>query len=171
MFTAGVDISACSRPVKKAFKMSLSRFGLAPKSLSRALPRAGALAIALLGAGCSSKHTQYSSGPLWGMDAPPAQVAQHTARRQPVVEDDGMEAQPEPLRRQMIEPDDPAEPFSPNYGNRPGDPPARRPAEPQRRGPSPNSGEGKVRTAEQPAVPENLPPYFRRRLVSADSGE
>ena len=35
------------------------------------------------------------------------------------LEDDGLEPQVPPPRREMFDADDPAEPFSPNYGSRP----------------------------------------------------
>ena len=151
-------------PVAKASMMSLSRFGCAPKSWSRVLACASVLAFSALAAGCSSSKQakfDYPGDPQWNQSP----VAEARARK-PVVEDDGIEAQAEPPRRQMVEPDDPTEPFSPNYGIRPGDP-VRRPADPPRRSP-PVNGEGRVRAADASQLPADLPPYFKQRLVQAD---
>jgi hypothetical protein len=147
--------------------MSLSRFGRAPKCLAGVGVRLAALAVAALAAGCSS--TQHA-GYTYPGDAHAAAVAEnrHAHARKPDVEDDGMEAQPEPARRQFVEPDDPSEPFSPNYGNRPGDPPRQVPAEPPRRSPLPGNNAPRTKVAAEAALPADLPPYFKRRLVSAD---
>ncbi len=57
-----------------------------------------------------------------------------------------MPAQIPPLRHTKSGPDDPTEPFSPNYGPQP---------ETESREPAP------------PAVPADLPPSFRRQIASA----
>lgn len=148
--------------------MSLSRFGSMLKSWPRVLACAGALSVAAVATGCSSAKQarfHYPGDPHLAGD----QVAQAQAHtRKPVVEGDGMEAQPEPLRRQSVEPDDPTEPFSPNYGSRPGDQPSHR-TDPPRRSPQPGTGEGRIKAADAAPVPDDLPHYFKSRLVSADT--
>jgi hypothetical protein len=78
--------------------------------------------MALLAAGCASDEagryeasqpaymSRYPGDPAV---APPAQVASAPTV---VIEDDGLPSQLPPLRRPVPEPDDPTEPFSPNYG-------------------------------------------------------
>jgi len=122
-----------------------SRFGIEPRSPLRVLASPLALVLAVLAAGCSSANSQRASGPQWGVAN--QQSAAQTVSRKPDLEDDGMEAQPEPPRRQMVEPDDPSEPFSPNYGRSPGDPPAVRPSAPTPRPPQPGNGPPRVKAA------------------------
>jgi hypothetical protein len=64
-----------------------------------------------------------------------------------VVEDDGREGQLPPPRSIRHEPDDPTEPFSPNYGTAPR----------HRADAAPHKA----------AIPLDLPPAFRRQLASA----
>lgn len=98
-----------------------------------------ALSLALAIAGCAADQPTYRQGSWLGGAPPPApRVA---------MEDDGQPAQTPPLRRSRPEPDDPREPFSPNYG------------------PPPLPGEQVSPTP--PALPADLPPAFRRRLASA----
>ncbi|MDX2264539.1 MAG: hypothetical protein NW215_06180 [Hyphomicrobiales bacterium] len=66
------------------------------------------------------------------------------------LEDDGIEAQTPPPRRATPRPDDPSEPYSPNYGA--GD--RRRPAAP-------------AATEPERTIPRNPPPRFGRRLAEA----
>jgi hypothetical protein len=82
---------------------------------SAALPaaRACVLGLAVLGAGCASKHAAHE---------PPARIAgPHPHAVQGAwrieIEEDGLPAQLAPRHRRP-EPDDPSEPWSPNYGSR-----------------------------------------------------
>lgn len=77
-----------------------------------------------------------------------ASQSEYYAGAQVAMEDDGLPAQIPPLRRAKPERDDPTEPFSPNYGP-----------------PPPNMQDA----AEQPGLPEDLPPAFRRKLMAAIS--
>lgn len=78
---------------------------------------------AVLLAGCMSSH----SGSLLGRSdaANPAIALQraHMAQMQPPhvveLEDDGLPVQTAPFRTRQQRPDDPSEPFSPNYGSPP----------------------------------------------------
>lgn len=92
------------------------------------------LLLAILLTGCASQ-SQYEEGSWYG----DPRVA---------MEDDGLPAQTPPLRRTKTGPDDPSEPFSPNYG-----PP---PLPSQHRSPA-------------PTLPADLPPAFRRQIASASN--
>ncbi len=91
--------------------------------------------LALLLAGCASQSEYHEAS--WYSGAGP----------QVVMEDDGLPAQTPPLRRTNTGPDDPSEPFSPNYG------------------PPPLPGENRAPPA--PALPADLPPAFRRQIATA----
>ena len=76
-------------------------------------------AITALGLGlsaCAWSRASYDHQSQVG--APPAKVAIAVPPKV-VIEADGVPSQPPPLRRRMREPDDPTEPFSPNYGPAP----------------------------------------------------
>lgn len=135
-----------------------------PRPASRAPSRNFALPIlaAVALAGCASRSEHAASDPRV---TPPQQYAAAAVRPQPELEDDGLPAQRPPLLRSQRLPDDPTEPFSPNYGN---PPPSRANAIPAQRaaGSTP---------ALQPAVPvvrvsafdlpDDLPPDFAERLI------
>ena len=108
---------------------------------------------ALLGlAGCSSAQTNSYTAENAAV-APPQAVAQAAAVD---VEDDGLPAQTPPSDRIRQLPDDPNEPYSRNYG---GENPSSSVLE-QSSSPGNNP-------EVNPAVPHDLPPDFRRKLVSA----
>lgn len=110
---------------------------------------AALLASSLSGlAGCASQHqssTAYSQ---------PAnmRVSQVAAE----VEDDGLPAQTPPPARIRHMADDPAEPFSKNYGGQ----------NPSALGVAPKDDEGPQR-APTPVLPRDLPPAFRAKLAAA----
>jgi hypothetical protein len=83
-------------------------------SRSRSLLQAFGLCVislAGLASGCASGHQPtYVQGP-----------ASEQTGQKVVMEDDGQPAQIAPARRIREQPDDPSEPFSPNYGSKPGD--------------------------------------------------
>jgi len=89
--------------------------------LCRAL-QVAAVALVIPFGGCASNSTQtasYTAPHTW--PGSPARVAGYTAHAErPVprvqMEADGQEGQIPPYRREIQEPDDPSEPFSPNYG-------------------------------------------------------
>lgn len=108
--------------------MRLPKPNLRPHDLAF---RAAIPAFALLGlmlSGCASQSEYYA-----------AEVV--------AMEDDGLPAQIPPLRRAKMAPDDPREPFSPNYG------------------PPPSPVEENAET--EANLPADLPPEFRRRLIRA----
>lgn len=96
--------------------MSTSRHGRGGLSLAA---RAAALGLTLAGAGCASDGTQQRYAyayPGTAYVTPPAPRPQVPRAE---IEDDGLPAQAPPLRKRASEPDDPTEPFSPNYGTVP----------------------------------------------------
>jgi hypothetical protein len=68
--------------------------------------------VSLIAAGCASSSTQNRTYAQVGM------ASYDRLGKKPEIEDDGLPAQIAPARRQRTEPDDPREPFSPNYGSR-----------------------------------------------------
>ncbi len=108
---------------------------------------------ALLGlAGCSSAQTNsYTSDNV--AVAKPQAVAQAAVVE---VEDDGLPAQTPPSGRIRQLPDDPNEPFSRNYGG----------VNPSSSVSDESTPSGRIPDA-APAVPHDLPPDFRRKLVTA----
>jgi len=103
------------------FKLRLGR-GPAVSVSTRWVPLSfpAILLLAAAAGGCSS-----TSGPQavsWST-TPNSQpyTANEPPRRRYDVEGDGMEAQVAPPRSIREAPDDPSEPFSPNYGQRPSD--------------------------------------------------
>ena len=121
--------------------------GSSPAQKNRAaLARAAAAVLfAALGGCASSQNTaQY--------EAQNARVAQAVTD----VEDDGLPAQTPPPQRIRQSPDNPAEPFSRNYGG--SNPSASAAPEPE--GPAPNRSPA-------PKIPTDLPPVFRQKLVAA----
>jgi len=68
--------------------------------------------VSLIAAGCASSNTQNRTYAQVGM------ASYDRLGKKPEIEDDGLPAQMPPARRQRTEPDDPREPFSPNYGAR-----------------------------------------------------
>lgn len=91
-----------------------------PWGMRRAL-YAAAVVLALPFGGCASNSAQTSAHTAHSWPGNPARVAGYTAhaeRPAPRVhtEADGLEGQMHPYRRETQEPDDPSEPFSPNYG-------------------------------------------------------
>lgn len=104
--------------------MHLSRSGSPPASILAvgALARPAALLLTLwLGAcGTAAPPTQSAS---WyatqGVGAATAAVPVAGARPLVEIEGDGLEGQRAPRRRAEQAPDDPSEPYSPNYGSAP----------------------------------------------------
>lgn len=129
---------------------------------SGSLPVLSSCALAALTvlSGCAStgsvSHTaQNVSGP---------RVAQAAA----VTEDDGLPAQAPPPGRIRAMPDNPSEPFSKNYGG--GNPAALSVGgtHPEEKA---AGGASETAPARKPALPDDLPPAFRQKLVTALSQE
>lgn len=121
--------------------------------------RAGAVALllAMAAGGCSSTQTAGRSGASWSSEDEAYRVAYQAPPPRIEFEDDGMEAQVPPPKRIRDEPDDPSEPFSPNYGSL------------QRQAGVPATAPLGT-TAAAPVIPDDRPRDVRRR-VSLASGE
>ncbi|MFM9940835.1 MAG: adhesin [Hyphomicrobiaceae bacterium] len=89
--------------------MSRLRRAAALRSTLSLAARVGVIGFAVVAAGCASKHA--SHGAPAGVGAPDAQVAARVE-----IEDDGLPAQLAPRNPRPM-PDDPNEPWSPNYGS------------------------------------------------------
>ena len=105
---------------------------------------------ALSAGGCANTHASYSANAT-----PTAYVAQGPAVP---MESDGLPVQAAPSSQIRRLPDDPSQPFSPNYGG--ANPASTIPSQPT------------VKAANdvppaRPAIPYDLPPTFRRQLVVA----
>lgn len=107
----------------------------------RILRIAKVLAVGLLVSACASSHASYEYPSNVGMSAP-SRVAVAVPKVE--LEDDGLAVQAPPRVRKNAEPDDPSEPFSPNYG--PGPLPGEPAAEPVKRQPV-NLPAGRARRA------------------------
>ena len=123
--------------------------GREPVILPRAVFARIAAVAAVFGlAGCASAPTHYA--------------AQNVAVAQVVeVEGDGRPGQPAPEPRLRNLPDEPAEPFSKNYG-----------------GQNPSAGKKtdpvqpvNVPAQTPPKIPQDLPPVFRKKLMQAMADE
>ncbi len=78
------------------------------------------LLLALASGGCSS--TGHMHGQTWSRSTePPARIAAEASAKTE-LEEDGLEAQIPPPPTIRLAPDDPSEPFSPNYGHPVGTP-------------------------------------------------
>lgn len=142
--------------------MSFVSPGCGPLPVSSWWAQAHRFALAVVAAavagGCAqNSHTATAHDP--SVAAPTYQVAAGQSRKAD-LEDDGREAQIPPMKKSRPEPDDPREPWSPNYG--PQRPIAR--VEPVAPAASGSAGLGAVVRGQLPA---DLPAEFRRRLASA----
>lgn len=127
--------------------------GRSAYSASRALVGLTAVLAASIG-GCS--HRAEYGPPHASRLAPPVAVAANAAETspRPDLEDDGLPAQTPPLLNRQRHLDNPAEPFSPNYGSAPV------------RSAAVNFGKSyDVVSARD--LPDDLPPDFRERLIVA----
>ncbi len=145
--------------------MSRSRLRAARSGSARPGTRpAGAVLCILAALGAGGCQTTHRSTQDWVMRAVGAPMAPVVAAVQPKpeMEADGIEVQAPPRLRQRREPDDPTEPFSPNYGSVPPRVPVGSPEQVYAPGAAPA-----VAPAAPPALPADLPPQFRRRIAAA----
>lgn len=103
--------------------MRLLRAGQLPASLRPWAARIAVLGLAAAAAGCAASHGQSAASyrghhPYPGTVVYSSPATPPPARRRVEMEEDGMEAQPPPVRRYKPEMDDPSQPWSPNYGTR-----------------------------------------------------
>lgn len=111
-----------------------ARCAVRPSSL---VAMAQIIATGLLVSACASSQAAYHTS---AYDTParvgahPSQQVAISAPQKVELEGDGLAVQAPPRKRRHSEPDDPSEPFSPNYGPAPeGSDPARKAAPPARR--------------------------------------
>ncbi len=78
------------------------------------------IGVGLLVSACASSHASYDGHSNVGgpQSNQAGQVAMQVPKRTQ-LEADGLAVQAPPLKREQAEPDDPSEPFSPNYGPAP----------------------------------------------------
>lgn len=121
--------------------------------LRAAVARSVAIAALISLAGCATHSNQTAQTPT-----PPTRVAGAMYE----VEDDGLPVQTPPPTRIRDEPDEPAEPFSRNYGGP--NPSATKFPRPKTAAPAPAK-------APAPVLPDDLPPAFRQKILAAMAGE
>jgi hypothetical protein len=96
--------------------MSALRFSGHPaRCLVFVRPLSAAMCALALG-GCSTRGPVAPNVFAWSMTAPPARVAAPTPSAKAELEDDGVPVQDAPSARIHQAPDDPAQPWSRNYG-------------------------------------------------------
>ena len=115
------------------------------------------------GGGAYDRQTAQAN-PYWRQrEAASPRVAGYVdSRAQREIEDDGLPAQAAPRLRAKPEPDDPSQPFSPNYGRVM---PARSASAGTVGNPT-NAGSLSARDG-MASIPDDLPPAFRRQLADA----
>jgi hypothetical protein len=96
-----------------------------PKAARRILFAAVAVGLGSTLGGCSSSRTAQYQPPAWVAANPPAPVPGRQVAYEPEPGDPIKEPPFEPVRRPTAIPDDPSEPFSPNYGGPRTRPPVR----------------------------------------------
>ena len=98
----------------------------APRRTGFILQIINVIGVGLLVSACASSHAAYDGYSNVGGPEPneAAQVAMSVPKRVQ-LENDGLAVQAPPLKREHAEPDDPSEPFSPNYGPAPAGEPGR----------------------------------------------
>jgi len=96
--------------------MSLLSVGGWPESARRALAQIAVLVMAVVASACASTAPVVQSTDKYAPVAV-SRFAGLSPRPWVETEDDGREAQLPPRRRLHPSPDDPTEPFSPNYGS------------------------------------------------------
>lgn len=76
-------------------------------------------AVCLLLSACASRPATHHQAGYWRPHAQAVPSEYHREHARVEMEDDGLPVQAAPVRRRKPEPDDPSEPFSPNYGEAP----------------------------------------------------
>lgn len=123
-----------------------------PVNPLKTVAKAMCIMIAAGAGGCASQSVKAPSWAMGGAPAQPSVVSEQTRRYD--LEEDGIEAQIPPPPSIRAAPDDPSEPFSPNYGSRPAG------AEPSTSAPPP---------ATRPSNPPGLKGPVRPRFASAQT--
>ncbi len=128
-----------------------------PRRVRVAFALLTAVAAGISAAGCATDNTAYGTDntAYYAGSPPPVYVARGPAVE---MEQDGLPVQAAPSARIRAMPDDPAQPYSRNYG---GPNPADQSA-------APVSVKVSNGTVSQPnSIPADLPPAFRKQLVAA----
>lgn len=161
--------------------MSLLRTGACP-AVSFARAALGlAFSAALLAGGCAATSGQYGVHDGVASYGYGPSVAGYTQSSEGEIEDDGLPVQAAPPLRIHQAPDDPSQPWSPNYGGGPARPSlAIAPSggtdvaaadTGDAYAPAPDAGYAGMSAEDtlpwQP-LPDDLPPAFRRRLLSTE---
>jgi hypothetical protein len=87
-----------------------------PSPARRILVASVAIGLGLMLGACSSSRTAQYQNPSWAGAQPPVPAPNRQAAYEPAPGDPIKEPPIEPVRRPNAMPDDPTEPFSPNYG-------------------------------------------------------
>lgn len=123
-----------------------------------------AIALGLALGGCSSDREARNQGPAWANAEPPVPAPQRQATYAPEPGDPIKEAPIEPMRSPNAVPDDPSEPFSPNYGGPRTRPPVKvGESAPAAREPEPDQHSVVMR------LPQPSRAYFRRITTTASA--
>ena len=121
-----------------------------------------AIGVGLIVAGCASSQAAYDSRSNVGAGA--AQRVAMAVPKKVEIEDDGLAVQAPPVVRKRLEPDDPSEPFSPNYGPGPVEQePVKAPARPQVRA---DAGPVILRSRVTPMSSEEAARIIARAMVA-----
>ena len=122
------------------------------------------LSLALLVAGCGGRSGHAPTADARVASPPQPQFRAALVPPAAELEDDGLPVQRAPLVQRTRYPDDPSEPFSPNYGKVPPAVPAALPAAPTAGRAATAATVTKVSLHD---LPDDLPPDFRERLIVA----
>jgi hypothetical protein len=128
-----------------------------PNAARRIIIASLAISLGLTLGACSSSRTAQYQNPSWAGANPPVPAPNRQAAYEPAPGDPIKDAPIEPTRRPNALPDDPSEPFSPNYGG----PRTRPPVQVSDAAPSAHDPEpDRQQTAHRPAEASRA--YFRR---------
>jgi hypothetical protein len=142
---------------------SVSNYLLPPLRAHRIAAMSLIAAIGLALGACSTARPQYQN-PAWAGAQPPVPVPQKQAAYEAEAGDPIKDAPLEPARRPAAMPDDPSEPFSPNYGGPRSRPPVRiSDAVPEAHDPEPQRPNASRRRATSSDA------YFRKAAATASA--
>lgn len=125
------------------------------------------LSLALIVAGCGGRSGHAPTADARVVAPPQPHFRAALAPPPTEMEADGLPVQRAPLVQRTRVPDDPSEPFSPNYGSTPASQPAAAPAGTRAAAPAPAVATY-VRRLSVRDLPDDLPPDFRERLIVAN---
>jgi hypothetical protein len=133
-----------------------------PNAARRIIIASLAIGLGLTLGACSSSRTAQYQNPSWAGANPPVPGPNRQAAYEASPDDPIKDAPIEPARRPNAVPDDPSEPFSPNYGGSRSRPPVQvSDATPSAHDPEPDQQQSVLRPAEASRA------YFRRVTTTA----